>query len=107
MVNTSVITMTSNAARSISASGHTDVGMERKMNEDALLLADLTNFNFSLGARINTGQLNEHGALLAVADGMGGAAAGEVASERAGLGARPAISRTAWNGNHADRGDHQ
>jgi protein phosphatase len=57
--------------------------MERKMNEDALLLADLTNFNFSLGARINTGHLSERGALLVVADGMGGAAAGEVASEMA------------------------
>src|SRR5262245_59300767 len=83
MINTSVITMTSNAARSISASGYTDVGMERKMNEDALLLADLTNFNFSLRARINTGHLSERGALLVVADGMGGAAAGEVASELA------------------------
>jgi len=75
--------MTSNTARSISASGYTDVGMERKMNEDALLLADLTNLNFSLGARVNTGHLSESGALLVVADGMGGAAAGEVASEMA------------------------
>jgi len=83
MMKTLVITMTSNAARSISASGFTDIGMKRKMNEDALLLADLTNFNFSLGARINTGHLSERGALLAVADGMGGAAAGEVASELA------------------------
>src|SRR5215475_13851208 len=83
MVNTLVITMTSNAARSISASGFTAIGTKRKMNEDALLLADLTNFNFSLGARINTGHLSERGALLAVADGMGGAAAGEVASDLA------------------------
>src|SRR5215510_8514578 len=83
MMNTRVITMTSNAARSISASGFTDIGTKRKMNEDALLLADLTNFNFSLVARINTGHLSERGALLVVADGMGGAAAGEVASEMA------------------------
>jgi protein phosphatase len=83
MINTLVITMTSNTARTISASGFTDIGMKRKMNEDALLLADLTNFNFSLGARINTGHLSESGALLVVADGMGGAAAGEVASELA------------------------
>jgi PPM family protein phosphatase len=75
--------MTSNTARSISASGFTDVGMKRKMNEDALLLADLTNFNFSLGARINSVHLSEHGALLAIADGMGGAAGGEVASKLA------------------------
>src|SRR4030095_7999857 len=83
MINTSEINMTSNAARSISVSGYPDVGLERKVNEDALLLANLTNFNFSLGARINTGHLSERGALLAVADGMGGAAAGEVASELA------------------------
>jgi PPM family protein phosphatase len=83
MMNTLVITMISNTARSISASGFTDIGMKRKINEDALLLADLTNFNFSLGARINTGHLSERGALLVVADGMGGAAGGEVASELA------------------------
>src|SRR5262249_2777491 len=82
-MNTRVMTMTSNATQSISASGYTDVGMKRKTNEDALLLADLTNFNFSLGARINTVHLSECGALLVVADGMGGAAAGEVASELA------------------------
>src|SRR5262249_18031363 len=95
MINTSVITMTSNAARSIAASGDTDIGMERKMNEDALLLADLTNFNFSLGARINTGQLSERGALLVVADGMGGAAAGEVASELAVMTLRDELAQRA------------
>jgi PPM family protein phosphatase len=95
MINTSGITMTSNAARSISASGYTDVGMERKMNEDALLLADLTNFNFSLGARINTGHLSERGALLVVADGMGGAAAGEVASELAVMTLRDELAQRA------------
>lgn len=95
MMDTEVITMTKNAARSISASGYTDVGMERKMNEDALLLADLTNFNFSLGARINTGHLSERGALLVVADGMGGAAAGEVASELAVMTLRDELAQRA------------
>jgi PPM family protein phosphatase len=87
--------MTSNTARLISASGYTDVGMERKMNEDALLLADLTNLNFSLGARINTGHLSERGALLVVADGMGGAAAGAVASELAVTTLRDELARRA------------
>ena len=95
MINTSEINMTSNAARSISVSGYTDVGMERKLNEDALLLADLTNFNFSLGARINTGHLSERGALLVVADGMGGAAAGEVASELAVMTLRDELAQRA------------
>src|SRR5262249_9129957 len=95
MMKTLVITMTTKAARSISASGFTDVGMKRKMNEDDFLLADLTNFNFSLGARINTGHLSERGALLAVADGMGGAAAGEVASEMAVLTLRDELTQGA------------
>jgi PPM family protein phosphatase len=69
--------------------------MERKMNEDALLLADLTNFNFSLGARINTAYLSERGALLAVADGIGGAAAGEVASEMAVITLRDELAQRA------------
>jgi protein phosphatase len=87
--------MTNNAARSISASGYTDVGMVRKINEDALLLADLTNFNFSFGARINTTRLSERGALLVVADGMGGAAAGEVASELAVMTLRDELAQRA------------
>jgi PPM family protein phosphatase len=87
--------MTNNAARSISASGYTDVGMERKMNEDALLLADLTNFNFSFGASINTVHLSERGALLAVADGVGGAAAGALASELAVMTLRDELAQRA------------
>src|SRR5262245_60092370 len=83
MMNSSVNTLTSSAGRSISAFGLTDIGKKRELNEDALLLADLTNSNFSVGARVNTAHLSEHGALLVVADGMGGAAAGEVASELA------------------------
>ena len=65
------------------------------MNEDALLLADLTNSNFNLGARINTGHLSERGALLVVADGMGGAAAGEVASELAVMTLREELAQRA------------
>lgn len=65
------------------------------MNEDALLLADLTNFNFSFGARINTAYLSERGALLVVADGMGGAAAGAVASEMAVMTLRDELAQRA------------
>src|SRR5262245_26003308 len=83
MMNTLVITTTNDTTGSISASGFTDVRTTRIMNEDSLILLDLTNFNFSLGERINTGHLSGRGALLAVADGMGGAAGGEVASKLA------------------------
>jgi len=60
--------------------GRTDVGLVREHNEDNYLLADL-----------NTGsrdaktfhEVSSSGLLLAVCDGMGGAAAGEVASQMA------------------------
>src|SRR5262245_30553714 len=76
-------TQPTRVSRSISAFGLTHIGKRRASNEDKLMMADLTNVNFSIGARLNTAHLNERGALLAVADGMGGAAAGEVASELA------------------------
>lgn len=88
--------MTSNADRSISVSGSTDIGKIRKMNEDSFLLADLTDFNFSLGSRINTGSLSESGALMVIADGMGGAAGGEVASD---LAVRTLIDELAQDAN--------
>jgi protein phosphatase len=64
--------------------GKTDVGLIREHNEDNFLIADVTGglrtaeprdpFSFKLG---------EKGAALLVCDGMGGAAAGEVASQMA------------------------
>ena len=63
--------------------GRTDVGRTRAHNEDSFLLADLTERQTwqATGARTHT--LGERGSLLVVADGMGGAAAGEVASQMA------------------------
>ena len=68
----------------ITAFGKTDVGLIREHNEDNFLLADVDaglktsspddNLRFTLGAK---------GALFLVCDGMGGAAAGEVASTMA------------------------
>jgi serine/threonine protein phosphatase PrpC len=69
---------------SIEVFGKTDVGLIREHNEDNFLIADVTGgirtaeprdpFSFKLG---------EKGAALLVCDGMGGAAAGEVASQMA------------------------
>jgi serine/threonine protein phosphatase PrpC len=69
---------------SIEVFGKTDVGLVREHNEDNFLVADVTGgmrtaeprapFSFKLG---------EKGAALLVCDGMGGAAAGEVASQMA------------------------
>ncbi|MGQ0763989.1 MAG: Stp1/IreP family PP2C-type Ser/Thr phosphatase [Acidobacteriota bacterium] len=63
------------------AAGHTDKGSVRAINEDSSLILNLEN-----GAIVN--QLTEFpldrgGVVLAVADGMGGAKAGEVASRLA------------------------
>lgn len=57
----------------------TDIGKEREQNEDAFIICpDLTHPNWELDkAQVDLGPF---GTLLAVADGMGGANAGEVAS---------------------------
>lgn len=63
--------------------GRTDVGQIREHNEDNFLVADLSTANRSLmeGDRVQV--LGPRGSVLAVCDGMGGAAAGEVASQLA------------------------
>jgi PPM family protein phosphatase len=59
----------------------TDVGQIREHNEDNFLVADLT--KKARGLVEQTRSVGLHGALFAVCDGMGGAAAGEVASQLA------------------------
>jgi PPM family protein phosphatase len=64
----------------VRTAGRTDVGSVRKQNEDAFIIADLSTGRMGLdasGARFPVGQ---SGVILAVSDGMGGAAAGEIAS---------------------------
>jgi len=61
----------------------TDVGRQRSHNEDRFLVADLTPSPHPGNPRIDGEILGPKGYLLAVADGMGGAAAGEIASELA------------------------
>jgi protein phosphatase len=67
----------------VSVSARTDVGMHRAGNEDSFLVADLTTGATPDGQDVHTHQLGERGSLMIVSDGMGGAAAGEVASEMA------------------------
>jgi serine/threonine protein phosphatase PrpC len=64
----------------VSIAGRTDVGLVREHNEDNFVVADL-----STGTREPTAQrrLTPSGLLFGVCDGMGGAAAGEVASQMA------------------------
>ncbi len=63
--------------------GRTDVGQIREHNEDNFLVADLTRRSRSLMEADRTQTVGQRGTLLGVCDGMGGAAAGEVASQLA------------------------
>lgn len=63
--------------------GQTDVGKTRDHNEDNYLVADLTRKDATLPEGEREYEMGERGLLLMVADGMGGAAAGELASEMA------------------------
>ena len=67
----------------VEIAGHTDLGRTRDHNEDCFLLADLTQRETWQAPGARTHDVGERGALLVVADGMGGAAAGEVASQMA------------------------
>jgi protein phosphatase len=67
----------------VSVFGKTDVGMNRDHNEDSFLVADLSARKASLLPEVRYHEVGPKGTLLMVADGMGGAAAGEVASEMA------------------------
>jgi len=60
--------------------GRTDVGLVREHNEDNFLIADLSSGNRSIKPEVRTHSVGDKGSLFAVCDGMGGAAAGEVAS---------------------------
>jgi serine/threonine protein phosphatase PrpC len=61
----------------------TDVGQIREHNEDNFLVADLTRKARGLLEANRSLVIGPHGALFAVCDGMGGAAAGEIASQLA------------------------
>ncbi len=61
----------------------TDLGKTRDHNEDRFLVADLSRREASLHPAVRAHEIGERGSLFVVADGMGGAAAGELASEMA------------------------
>ncbi len=63
--------------------GLTDVGRVREHNEDNFLVGLLTAGKRGKSGEVFTGPMEQRGLSLVVADGMGGAAAGEVASQMA------------------------
>jgi protein phosphatase len=63
--------------------GRTDVGRTREHNEDAFVVADMSANNATLQPEVRTHTTGQKGTLFMVADGMGGAAAGEIASAMA------------------------
>src|SRR5690242_17472788 len=67
----------------VSVFGKTDVGRTREHNEDAFVVCDLTTGNATLQPEVRRHVLGVKGTLFMVADGMGGAAAGEIASAMA------------------------
>ena len=74
--------MTGSGVR-VSVFGKTDLGLTRDHNEDTFLVADLSTGNASLQPDVREHEVGPRGSLFMVADGMGGAAAGEIASAMA------------------------
>lgn len=73
----------SDAPITVEVFGRTDVGRTRDHNEDSFLVADLTTRTASLRPEVRHHEVGRRGSLFIVADGMGGAAAGELASDMA------------------------
>lgn len=81
----------------VSVFARTDTGMRRAGNEDAFMIADLTTGKLGLGPDMQTHKIGGRGSLMVVSDGMGGAAAGEIASEMAVKTIRESLMETSAN----------
>jgi protein phosphatase len=73
----------SNGTITVQVYGRSDVGRTREHNEDAFVIVDLTSGNATMPLEARREDLGPKGELFMVADGMGGAAAGEIASAMA------------------------
>ncbi len=67
----------------VNAFGQSDIGLVRKNNEDSFLIIDFMDPEGAPSSSTRNFVVSEKGSLFMVADGMGGAEAGEVASQMA------------------------
>lgn len=108
--------------RILTVCGGTNVGADRKKNQDTFVIAELDSGRVSRPCLRTDVTVSRPGLLMVVCDGMGGAAAGEVASRLAAMsikehlqtegkraGAAPAqsLEEAVLNANHAILGEAQ
>jgi len=87
----------------VSVFARTNAGLRRPRNEDAFMIADLTTGKIGLGPDMVTHRVGERGSLIVVSDGMGGAAAGEIASEMAVKTVRESLMTLSTNFDESER----
>jgi serine/threonine protein phosphatase PrpC len=77
--------------------------MIRRGNEDCFMVADLSTGNVGLTPEVSTHRCGDLGSLLIVSDGMGGAVAGEIASDLSVKTIREELARTSHVMSVSDR----
>ncbi|MCI0490050.1 MAG: protein phosphatase 2C domain-containing protein [Blastocatellia bacterium] len=87
-----ISTRRQSSGTTMSVFARTSAGRNCHRNDDAFLVTDLTTGNWGLGPDVTTHRIGACGSLVAVSDGLGGAAAGEVASELAVLTLRESLA---------------
>lgn len=89
--------MNNNDIVNISVAAISDIGVSRKNNEDACLLADFRNGKIFHNNTNQSCPVNENCFLLIVSDGVGGAASGEVASQLTVHSINESLGRLSWS----------
>lgn len=88
--------MSNNNKVHINVAGITDVGILRKNNEDSFLMADFRNGKTFPSSTQEVYNANENSFLMIVSDGVGGANAGEIASQLTVHSINESLGRLSW-----------